>query len=58
MGNRNKATLFAVFAVIMAAVSAVFAANNSIQHVFIVVPLVVMGFLLFLAGYYAGLAHR
>jgi len=58
MDNRNKAALFAVLATLMAASSAVFAANTSIPHIFIVAPLVVMGILLFIAGYFAGLAHR
>jgi len=58
MDNRNKAILFAVLAAFMAASSAVFAANTSIPHIFIVAPLVVMGVLLFVAGYFSGLTRR
>lgn len=58
MDNKSKATLFAVLAAITAASTAPLAANQSISHVLLVLPLVVMGILLFVAGYYAGLAHK
>jgi len=58
MDNTRKATLFAALAAICAASSAPLAADQSIAHVFIVLPLVLMGILLFVAGYYAGLARN
>ena len=58
MDNRRKATLFAVLAVVAAASTAPLAADQSIKHVFLVLPLVLMGILLLVAGYYAGLARN
>jgi VIT1/CCC1 family predicted Fe2+/Mn2+ transporter len=58
MDNRRKATLFAVLAAIAAASTVPVAANQSISHVFLVLPLVLMGILLFVAGYYSGLARK
>jgi len=58
MDNKRKATLFAVLACVCAAGTAPLAANQSISHIFLVLPLVLMGILLFVAGYYSGLAHK
>ena len=57
MENKRKATLFAVLAVICAAGTAPLAANPTISHALLVLPLILMGLLLFVAGYYAGLAR-
>jgi hypothetical protein len=54
MENRRKAALFAVLAALCAASTAPLAANQTINHGFLVLPLVLMGLLLFVAGYYAG----
>ena len=58
MENKRKATLFAVLACICAASTAPLAANQSINHGFLVLPLVLMGILLFVAGYYSGQARN
>ena len=58
MDNKRKATLFAALAAVCAASTAPLAANPSINHIFLVLPLVVMGVLLFVAGYYSGLASN
>ena len=58
MDNKRKATLFAVLAVVCAAGTAPIAANQSISQGFLVLPLVLMGILLFIAGYYSGLASK
>ena len=58
MDNTRKATLFAALAAIAAASTAPLAADQSISHVFLVLPLVLMGILLFVAGYYSGLARN
>lgn len=57
MDNKRKAALFAALAAICAASTAPLAAQQSIAHIFLVLPLVLMGILLFVAGYYAGLAR-
>ena len=57
MDNRRKAVLFAVLAAVVAASTAPLAANQTIQHVFLILPLVLMGVLLLIAGYYAGQAR-
>lgn len=57
MDNKRKATLFAVLAAICAGGTASLAADPTIIHAFLVLPLVLMGILLFVAGYYAGLAR-
>ncbi len=54
MDNRQKVVLFSSAAVILAASTAVIAANQSGRLGFVIVPLVLMGFCLFAAGYYAG----
>jgi len=58
MENRRKAALFAVLAALCAAGTAPLAANQTINHGFLVLPLVLMGLLLFVAGYYAGRARN
>jgi len=58
MDNRRKATLFAVLAAICAASTAPLAANQTIPHLVLILPLVLMGVCLLVAGYYAGLARR
>ena len=58
MDNKRKATLFAFLAAPFAALTAVSAANQSISHIYIVLPLIIMSFLLFLSGYYAGLSRN
>ncbi len=58
MDNRRKAAAYSGLAVVMATSSAIFAANPSIPHILIVMPLVVMGVLLFAAGYFVGLTRR
>jgi hypothetical protein len=58
MNNKRKAALFAVLAVLCAASAAQLATNKSITPVFLILPLVVMGILLFVAGYYAGQARN
>ncbi len=58
MDNKRKAALFAALAAICAASTAPLAADQSITHVFLILPLVLMGILLFIAGYYAGLARN
>ena len=58
MTNTRKTTLFGALAAVVAAGTAPLAADNSISHIFLVLPLVVMGILLFVSGYYAGLAHH
>lgn len=57
MGNKQKATLLAVIAAPLAALAAISSANNSIRHIFIVLPLVIMAILLFFSGYFSGLAQ-
>jgi len=57
MDNKRKATLFAVLACICAASTAPLAADQTINHAFLVLPLVLMGLFLFVAGYYAGLVR-
>jgi hypothetical protein len=54
MENRRKAAFFAALAALCAASTAPLAANQTINHGFLVLPLVLMGLLLFVAGYYAG----
>jgi hypothetical protein len=58
MDNKHKAALFGALAAIAAASTAPLAADQSIQHIFWVLPLVLMGILLFVAGYYAGQARN
>lgn len=58
MDNKRKAVLFAALAAICAASTAPLAANQSINHIFLVLPLVLMGILLFVAGYYSGLTRN
>ena len=58
MDNKRKAVLFAALAAICAASTAPLAANQSINHIFLVLPLVLMGVLLFVAGYYSGLTRN
>ena len=58
MDNRGKAALFAALAAICAASIAPLATNQSINHGLLVLPLVLMGILLFVAGYYVGLARN
>jgi hypothetical protein len=58
MDNKRKAALFAALAAICAASTAPLAVNQTIAHVFLVLPLVLMGILLMVAGYYAGLARN
>lgn len=58
MDNKHKATIFAVLAAICAASTAPLAANQTINHGLLVLPLVLMGILLFVAGYYSGLARN
>jgi urea transporter len=57
MDNNRKAALFAALAAICAASTAPLAADQSINHGFLVLPLVLMGILLFVAGYYSGQAR-
>ena len=54
MDSKGKSILFAALAAVMAASSAPPAADKNISHIFIVLPLVAMGFFLCVAGYYAG----
>ncbi len=54
MDNKRKAILFFIAAGILAGSVAPIAANQSIRHIFIVLPLVLMGVLLLFGGYYAG----
>ena len=56
--NKRKATVFSVLAAVSAATTAVIAANPSVRPIFIILPLVIMGIFLFLAGYCAGLAKN
>lgn len=58
MENKRKAILFAVLAAVCAAGTAPLAADQTINHGFLVLPLVLMGILLFVAGYYSGLARN
>lgn len=58
MNNTRKALLFAALAAICAAGTAPLAADQTINHGFLVLPLVLMGILLFVAGYYSGLARN
>jgi hypothetical protein len=59
MEYRTKVALFAALAAVAAACSAPIIANDAIRlGGFIVVPLLVMGILLFVAGYYAGETRR
>jgi thiamine transporter ThiT len=55
--NRRKVAVFAALAAVLAASSAPAAADKSGSHVLIVIPLVLMGFALFAAGYYAGIVR-
>jgi hypothetical protein len=57
MNNTRKTVLFAALAAIVAGSTAPLDADQSISHVFLVLPLILMGLLLFAAGYYAGLAR-
>jgi hypothetical protein len=57
MDNRRKAALFAALAAIAAASTAPLAVDQTISHAFLILPLVVMGILLYVAGYYSGLAR-
>ena len=54
MDNRQKTIIYTTLAAIFSAITAIFAAQQSIGHIFIVLPLVLMGICLFFAGYYAG----
>jgi len=58
MDNKRRATLFAALAAVCAASTTPLAADQSVTHVFLVLPLVLMGIFLFVAGYYAGLARN
>ena len=58
MGTKRKATIFAALAGVFAASTAPIAALPTVTHVFIVLPLVLMGIFLFFAGYYAGLSRK
>ena len=58
MDNKQKVIFFAVLASIFAVMTTIFSANQSISHVLIVLPLVIMAIFLFFAGYYAGLSKR
>jgi hypothetical protein len=57
MNNTHKATFFAALATICAAGSATLAADQTINHGLVVLPLVLMGILLFVAGYFSGQAR-
>jgi hypothetical protein len=57
MDNKRKAILFFIAAGILAGSVAPIAANQSIRHILIVLPLVLMGVLLLFGGYYAGQAR-
>ena len=54
MDNKRKAALFAALAAVCAASTAPLAANPTITHAFLILPLILMGILLFIAGFYAG----
>lgn len=58
MENKRKSLLFTLLGGSMAAITAPIAAIPTIQHIYIVLPLVLMGFFLFAAGYYAGKFSR
>ena len=58
MDNKHKVALFAALAAVCAAITAPLAADQSITHIFLILPLVLMGIFLFVAGYYAGLARN
>jgi len=54
MTNHQKVIFYAILALLFAVSGAVTSANSAISHIFIVLPLVVMGLFLFIAGYYSG----
>lgn len=58
MSNTRKVLLFSVLAAVLAAGEAPLAADPTTNHLVLVMPLVVMGIALLLAGYYAGLARK
>ncbi len=58
MDNKRKVALFTALAAVCAATTAPLAAYQSIVHIFLILPLVLMGIFLFVAGYYAGLARN
>ncbi|MCL4366701.1 hypothetical protein M1563_00835 [Patescibacteria group bacterium] len=55
MDNKRKSIILTVLASVSAASTAPLAATPQVRPLFIVLPLVLMGILLFFAGYYAGL---
>jgi hypothetical protein len=58
MDNKQKSIILTILACVSAASTAPIAATPSIKAIFIVLPLILMGILLFFAGYYAGLSKK
>jgi len=58
MTNLQRVIFYSILASVFAVSAAITAANPSVSHIFIVLPLVLMGLFLFIAGYYSGRTKR
>ena len=57
MDNKRKSILFIALGGVAAGSVAPIAAHQPVLPIFLIVPLILMGIFLLLAGYYAGLAR-